>query len=606
MASETPGQPRWTTVAGTAARFGILQARLQDEARQEFAGGLPAREAALAAAVLLGGGADPGLREPFVRLGLAHLFALSGLHVGIVGGLLLLGLRCFVRGPGGQLALMTAALTFYALLVDAPDSVVRAVGLVLASLGLKAAGRALDGLRILGLLFWLNVLWRPESLFDVGFKLSYLAAGGIIGGQRLLASDLAAWPRGWRWPARGILVSLAAQTTTLPVLAASFGMLPVAAPLLNLLAVPAFSLAAACLGAGLLTSLASDWVGHGLLACGWLLVRPLQAGATATGSYLQWLEVGLPVWGPWRLVCYVAWLCLVVAWLRRARGRRRMFALPLHVALLPLAAWTPPATLRDGSPQVWQYAVAQGDCALIRFPDGWTCLVDAGAARRGSGPFARDVWPHLRRQRLRRLDAVVLTHGHDDHTGGAAAAARRLEVGRWYAGGGATSPDGVPAGARLAAGDTLHAAGDWVLVCVHPPSADWQASNENDHSISLALCRRDSLYALWTGDLETSGERVMLAQLPPVKRGGLDVWKAGHHGSRTSGSEAFLAQTRPGLVVVSCGVANRHGHPSHGPYGAAAILRTDLHATVHLSWDGRGRLRWRTLYPLPDALAPPP
>lgn len=589
--------------AGLLGRLGRCQGCIQTELRRRLAAGLTPPEAALAQAILLGGGSQRDLREPFSRLGLAHLFALSGLHVGIVGGLLLLGLRLVVRGPTRQLLAMAVALALYAVLVDGPDSVVRAVGLVLLTMALKAAGRPADGLRILGLLLWLNALWRPEGLFDVGLRLSYSAAGGIVCAQRLLGADLRRCPRWLRWPLQGLTVSLSAQSATLPVVADAFGFLPLAAPLSNLIAVPVFGLAATCLGGGLLLTCVSSWAGQGLLACGWMLLRPLRAATCQAAPPLAPLEMGLLPWGCGRVLLYAVCLAAIVLVLARARGRRRLWAIPLQATLLLVASGSAPAGERV---EAWQFAVDQGDCALVRLPDGWTCLIDTGPGRPdGGGPCARDVLPFLRRLGLRRLDAVILTHDHADHTGGVVPLSRALAVGHWYLGGAASAPQSAQAWTRPSANDTLHQAGAWALVCVHPPDSNYAMRNENDHSLAVALCREGRLHGLWTGDLEGGGERAALLNLPLPGREGVDFWKAGHHGSSTSGTRELLARIEPRLVVISCGVANRHRHPSHGPYGRARCVRTDLQATVQLNWDRQGRLRWRALQRPPVAEPPP-
>jgi competence protein ComEC len=104
------------------------------------------------------------------------------------------------------------------------------------------------------------------------------------------------------------------------------------------------------------------------------------------------------------------------------------------------------------------------------------------------------------------------------------------------------------------------------------------------------LARGDQPVAVLSGDLEEGGERRLLsAGLAPRRAG---VWKAGHHGSATSGSPEFLAALEPALVLVSCGVANRYGHPSHGAYVADGdtlpILRTDLDGSLRLRWSRGG------------------
>ena len=588
---------------GIAHRIGRVQSSWQARMRGVLAAGLPAREADLAGAVLLGGGAPAVLKEPFTRLGLAHLFALSGLHVGIVSGLLLGTLGTVVRGASWRLGLMTAALGAYTVLVDAPDSVVRAVGLVLLALAARAFARLGDGLRFLGLLLWLNLAWQPASLLDAGQRLSYLAAGGIVTGQRLLGPLVRPWPRWRRWPLAALNVTVSAQLATLPVVAESFGVLPLGGPLANLVAVPCFGLAVSLVAAGLAVAFCWEWAADALLACGWVLLRLLQVAAAAAGDHLGWLERGLPVWGPVRWVSYAATVGLLVAAWQRRGWRWYVLAAALYPGLLLLggAGGDLVDAARNGRVQAWQFAIGQGDCALLRLPDRWTCLIDTGPSRPdGDSSLARDVLPFLRRLNVRRLDAVVLSHAHDDHTGGAADLAAALPIDWWLLAGKTAAPrPGLPAG-RPQAGDTLHAAGGWALLCVHPPARDWPYRHENDASLSLALCRDGRLHGLWTGDLETAGEAAMLAHLPPAGPAGADVWKAGHHGSRTSGSEPLLAAVRPQLVVISCGVANRHRHPSHGPYPGATEVRTDLRHTVHLSWDRRGRMRWRS------HLSPPP
>ena len=92
---------------------------------------------------------------------------------------------------------------------------------------------------------------------------------------------------------------------------------------------------------------------------------------------------------------------------------------------------------------------------------------------------------------------------------------------------------------------------------------------------------------VWTGDLERHGEAALLAAgLVPA---GTDVWKAGHHGSDTSGSGPFLERLRPRQVVISCGVGNSYGHPSHGPY---VVARRHLAGAAHRPAGDGGGLRW--------------
>jgi beta-lactamase superfamily II metal-dependent hydrolase len=135
-----------------------------------------------------------------------------------------------------------------------------------------------------------------------------------------------------------------------------------------------------------------------------------------------------------------------------------------------------------------------------------------------------------------------------------------------------------------------HSWRQWRLEVLDPLAAGPAPGHENDASLVLVLWRGSRAAMVWTGDLEHHGETLLLDRglLPPAA----GVWKAGHHGSRTSGSRRFLHRVRPSLVVISCGLDNRHGHPSHGPYvvdgDTLGVLRTDLHGTLLIAWDRQG------------------
>ncbi|MBM4130554.1 MBL fold metallo-hydrolase, partial [bacterium] len=407
---------------------------------------LPPREASLAASVLLGA-RDPGSRaasEPFADLGLAHLFAVSGLHVGILLGLVLLPARAAGLGPVFAAVPVLLLLPPYAVLTGVPGSVVRAAGLASLALLGPCLGRRFDPLRGIGLLYAASVAWEPAAALDTGLRLSYLAAGGILAVSRVTGGLRFSTRRPWSWLGSGLGVTLAAQWFTLPVAAAAFGRLPLLAPLANLVAVPLFGAAVWVTVTGLAAWPLCAPLGQACGALAWLLFRVLAAGVGWAATRAGGWELGLPPPVLWQVAIWMvggAGLLLGLARLRRA-GRPG--------AMILLLGLTAPAGLALGAAPVWlaslraavvlrQFDVGQGDCGLLVLPDGWTVLLDTGGVWGGraarSGPFEREVLPWLRRHGHRRLDAVVLTHGHLDHTGGAPAAARSLTVARWYCGG---------------------------------------------------------------------------------------------------------------------------------------------------------------------------
>jgi competence protein ComEC len=239
--------------------------------------------------------------------------------------------------------------------------------------------------------------------------------------------------------------------------------------------------------------------------------------------------------------------------------------------------------------------VGQGDAILVRSPGGRWLLVDAGPP--GGTGFRSSGDPRVlaavRGRGVQRLEAMLLTHPHLDHIGGAAAVLSELPVS-------AVMDPGMPRGTdafvdvleaaqargsgwRVArAGDRLMMDGleIRVLNALDAERSGTQGGDVVNENSLVVLVTFGAFSALLTGDAPVEVEQAAALAAGPV-----DVLKVGHHGSRTSTSEELLGRARPGAAVISVGRGNRYGHPHEPVLDALAgsgvdVYRTDLNGTV--------------------------
>ncbi|MGE5168867.1 MAG: DNA internalization-related competence protein ComEC/Rec2 [Rudaea sp.] len=548
-----------------AARASDYVQRARERVRERIAAALPgAPYAGVLTALAIGD--QRAIAESqwlvFNRTGVTHLVSISGLHVTVfaaLAGALAYALvrrrpRLTLHVPARKLAALVGALVAfgYVLLAGAEVPAMR----TLLMLGVAAAGLWL-GRPGTAMLVWLWALafviaWDPWAGLAPGFWLSFGAVGLLLyaGNGRLRAPPARTWRARL---AQSLRESARAQWVVtlglVPGTLALFQQVALVSALANAVAIPAVTLGVVPLALfGVVVPLDWPWrLAHGALAglmrcLEWLAALPL---ATWTSHAPAGWSVALAIAG--------------VLWLLAPRGvpcRGLGAAWILPMALLP------PFTVPAGGARIVVLDAGQGLAAVVathahalvydtgpRFNE----TVDAGG---------RIVAPYLRAAGIARLDAMIVSHADNDHSGGAVSLLHALPVDRVVS----SLPGGHPVLSAARAGSTTRcmAGAHWewdgvAFEIVHPMPAAYAEPLRKSNDLSCVL-RVDTTAgsALLTGDIEAAAEAELLARRERIRA---DVLVVPHHGSRTSSLPAFIEAVAPRIAIVAAGYRNRFGHP---------------------------------------------
>lgn len=586
------GLERWLVEARASVRRSIRASTSADV------------EGLVVALVLGDSSLDPEDARAARDSGLSHVVAVSGMHVTFVVGAFVSCLAWLARRSEGlarrvdarRLAYLVGALVapLYAAFAGGSPSAYRAAATASVAWLLAASGRRASALSVTGFVVVAGAVFTEDALRSPAFVLSVLATAAVLEPGEGALDDLEAGST--RFVRSLVRSALRASLATAPFTLYCFGTLPPLSVLANVVVVPV--VAALLLPLGTLHALVS------ILSIDLArALAPLTEGVVRAFLALSrfFADAGRSLSIPPLDAAELAIVAVVVGLLLLVRRKRDAL---LVLALGALAFTAAELRLRDrerglGALRVSFLDVGQGDAALVDFPDGQAWLVDTGGASFGAArdPGREVIVPLLRARRRRYLDGVIITHPHPDHWGGFAALAASIPIHELWDSGQAAEEDPDGAWVRSYAGllvplrtpEELCGAprdhgGARVEVLSPCPRFD-PAFDANDNSLVVRISYGRRSFLLM-GDAEAHAEARLAPSLSEV-----DVLKVGHHGSRTSSTEAFARAVAPGLAVISSGASNRFGHPHAEVLGrwsahAEVTLRTDREGSVEAWTDG--------------------
>lgn len=561
---------------------------------------------------------DPDLRESFQVAGVAHMLAVSGLHVGLVAWLVFTAVhgllsRSYTLLLATNVRKATAALTCipviaYALIAGFHVSTQRALIMVLAYLVSILVGREKDVWSTLGLAALLILAADTHALHTLSFQLSFGAVVGILwiapsiyrripNPFQTEPPSLGLLPRVFSYMIGLLSVTLSAVVFLLPLTVFTFHRV-------SLVAIPANLLASPLLGLWVLPlALLAAFTYAFLPAVAGIVLQGASLGLDGMTALVRFLA-GLDhaaVWtlAPTRFEMFLLYAVLIFG-VFSLRGRFRAFFL---AACLLLAAdtgyWVYHAHLQRDF-RVTHLDVGQGNAALAQFPGGVRMLIDGGGFRLGGFDVGRMVVaPFLWRCKINRIHYLVLSHPQADHMNGLRFIAEHFAPKELWTSGDRVDNESfrqfmdIVERQRIAVrtpGDPRlpkRIAGVEVDILHPPPGPSMPCPEDrlNDRSLVLRLTYAGTSF-LFPGDIERDAEATLAGRAGPRLKS--DVLLAPHHGSRTSSTKRFLALVQPAWCVISAGAGNRHGMPHAEALGriqaaGSRIVRTDRDGAVRFT-----------------------
>lgn len=509
---------------------------------------------------------DEELNRAYQKLGITHLFAISGLHVALVSLLFFqLLLRMRIRREVAQISLLIL-LPMYALLAGGAPSIWRAVSVVELIMLAQYFQWKIPMDDALSLSFIMFVLLEPGAVFQVGFQLSYLATYSLVYSSRILSRYSNFW-------VQSFYITFVCQILVYPLLLFHFYEISLSSFIANLFFVPLFSLI--ILPVNLLL-LVLTFFPLPLDSFLFIVYEPLRTALTNFIIFLQ--QPIVQMWNPGKPS--ITWLILLYCSVFFT-----FYLLDQHASLKKiLTALVVPACIFHVQPFLHNdlkfsfVNVGQGDCIVIELPYRKSVIViDAGGLLR----FEQEKWkerktpyevgrqvvvPYLKGRGIQSIDTFVLSHADADHVEGAEEVLREVLVKEVH-----VTPGSY---AKPVMNDFLHElektntkvmekiAGDkWQVGAtafeyLWPIEIEYEGNNDS----LVLLVKLHAFQALFTGDLEQEGEE-QLIRLYNEKLRDINLLKAGHHGSKTSSIEEFVNVTNPNFVVFMAGENNRYNHP---------------------------------------------
>ncbi len=584
-------------------------------------------------------GIGQDMRDAFSSTGLAHLLSISGTHFGLLAFIIfkvvrmlvkllpvraLTGMTLYITPTQAAIIITLPVLVLYALISGLSTPTVRSlimVAIYMLALFLGRRGQWLNSLSIAAIII---LLWRPDTLFDLSFVLSFLAVlsigcflemretgrsqneelpGDIVpltGPERLQP-----FTRVFEKVKTAVFITISAVFGTAPMVALYFKQFSLISPFSNLVVTPVICFV--LLPLGFVTGFIALLFGMNTMPLNGLtdIVAHLSLSLIKGFSVIPYSNFHVPDPSFILTVFYFISLLIII------KSRLKLRFLPVIIVICVYMAG--PFVSSEKIPMITFLDVGQGESSLVQLPDKKVMLVDGGTKSPDMG--RRVIAPYLWSKGIKQIDFLILSHAHPDHYGGLIYIMDNFQIREIW-----LNSRRIPSAGDffnkvreknisirvLKRGDVLEADG-YKLYVLHPydeffaGSPRGEFADQNNDSLVLKI-ETGSVSVLFTGDIDAEAEENLIYLGKWLKS---DIIKVPHHGGRSSSSEKFIEAVSPEIAVISVGKNNPFNHPNGDTLeryknadvkifrtdidGAVTITPGDVSYNINTYWDSRFR-----------------
>lgn len=509
-------------------------------------------------------------------LGLAHILAVSGLHIGIISGSLIYLLSRTGLNRRINIILSISIIWIYSYLIGFPPSTIRA-GIMFTILYLShLTHEPYDSINAVMFSMLFSLFINPFWIFDVGFQLSYLATISII----VFTSKI----KLLFYPNKNNMIGtissiLAVNIGLLPIQSYYFNRISILGLIANLITVPLLSLTLILGMIMILFNYTISYVNIILAAVMDLLLSIVTIIINILGE-IPFNVIKL--YSPDLVTILLYYLAiLIVLGVIDIYGYKTSLkkSISFYLAILTIASVI--IITHDDHIEIDFIDVGQGDSILIK-TQGYNYLMDTGGSLFSANDVGKYITlPYLEKQGIYNLDKVFITHFDEDHSQGLRALLSEVNIKEIYA-------SYIPKNNEiiqilvehnipitvLRYGDVIYLDNNTNIKIIWPSKGTNINYSSNNMSL-VSLMKYKNYNILFTGDIEKEVESIIGEKIDRK----IDILKVPHHGSNTSSTEQFLEKIMPKHSVISVGRGNFYGHPKKDVLARLEKVGSSIHRT---------------------------